>query len=389
MNFEGISAIVFVVLVSAFLFFRRKKIKIEKVLYPAVYFILYRTKLGIKLMDRIAQKCRKTWHYFNYFSIGLGFLGMAAICFLLLHNLYSIFFIPGAVSGVGLVLPFKVKGAFFVPFFYWIIAILVIATVHESFHGIIARYYNIKLKSSGFAFLAILAPIIPAAFVEPDEKTLFKRPVKQQLAVFSAGATSNIILGAVFLLIILFVVQPLTSSMFQGQVSVAEVTKGAPADLAGLKVDETLVFVDDVMINSSDDFINVMANKTPGSNIQIKTDSKNYAVTLAKNPKNESKSYIGISILQKSVPTEAAKQKYGGFIPAAILWLTGLFFFLYVLNLGIGLFNLVPVGPIDGGRMLNIALKKYFKKNGAKIFKFVSILFLLVIIINIAMSFIK
>ena len=77
---------------------------------------------------------------------------------------------PAASSGVGLVLPFKAKGVFYVPFFYWIISIFVIAVVHEFSHGLIARANNIKVKSSGFAFLALLVPIIPAAFVEPDEK---------------------------------------------------------------------------------------------------------------------------------------------------------------------------------------------------------------------------
>ena len=33
-----------------------------------------------------------------------------------------------------------------------------------------------------------------------------------------------------------------------------------------------------------------------------------------------------------------------------------------MLNFGIGLFNLVPVGPIDGGRMFQLAMYKLFGK---------------------------
>jgi membrane-associated protease RseP (regulator of RpoE activity) len=287
------------------------------------------------------------------------------------------------------VLPFKVKGAFFVPFFYWILAILIIATVHESFHGIISRYYDIKVKSSGFAFLAILAPIIPAAFVEPDEKTLFKRPLKQQLAVFSAGAASNLILGAVFLLILMFVAAPISGAIYNTQVNVAELTEGAPAETSGLQLDEQILFVDNISINSSDSFIESLANKTPGDVVVIKTHDDEYKITLGKNPKNESKAYLGLSIMQNSVTKPEIAAKYGSFLPAAFLWFIGLLFFLYALNVGIGIFNLVPVGPIDGGRMLKLTLEKYFKKHGTKIFKVISTLFLVVIIINLLASFIK
>ena len=61
---------------------------------------------------------------------------------------------------------------------------------------------------------------------------------------------------------------------------------------------------------------------------------------------------------------------------------------LYILNLGIGLFNLLPLGPVDGGRMLQTALLRFFSEKRANaIWKNVSIFFLMVIIFNIAMGF--
>src|SRR3989338_5431196 len=120
---------------------------------------------------------------------------MILISYGLINNIYVIFTKPEATPGVGLVLPFKAKGVFFVPFFYWMISLFVIAIVHEFSHGLIARANNLKVKSSGFAFVGLIVPIIPAAFVEPDEKELRKRLHREQLNVFSSGPLSNVALG--------------------------------------------------------------------------------------------------------------------------------------------------------------------------------------------------
>jgi membrane-associated protease RseP (regulator of RpoE activity) len=59
------------------------------------------------------------------------------------------------------------------------------------------------------------------------------------------------------------------------------------------------------------------------------------------------------------------------------------------LNIGIGLFNLLPLGPIDGGRMLKASLDKFIKdeKKAEMIWKRVSLFFLAVVIINLLFGF--
>jgi len=67
-----------------------------------------------------------------------------------------------------------------------------------------------------------------------------------------------------------------------------------------------------------------------------------------------------------------------------------LLYWLYLLNIGIGLFNLVPLGPIDGGLMMKEVLKKWFnKKTAKKIFSFISSAFLIMILINILHGFVR
>ena len=128
--------------------------------------------------------------------------------------IWQLFFIYENEYEVGgaFVLPIKTESGihgdlpiFYVPFFEWIIALIVIAIVHEFAHGVVSKRFNIKIKSSGFAFLGIFAPILPAAFVEPDEKQIKKASFFEKVSVYGAGSTSNFLFGIVFLLLFLLI----------------------------------------------------------------------------------------------------------------------------------------------------------------------------------------
>ncbi len=375
-----------------FLYSKRKKIVIQKILFPFLYFSMYKTKLGLKSMDNMAKKHPKFLRYLAYVGIAIGFLGMAAMSVMLVNNFYNLITKPAAVSGVGVVLPFQVKGAFYVPFFYWIISIFLLALVHEFSHGVIARLYKIKIKSSGLAFLNIFVPVIPAAFVEPDEKELRKRPKIQQLSIFAAGPFSNIIFAFVVLAIMGLVMAPISNAVFDyNGILVTGFTPGNetfPAENAGITENELIIGVDNVPISTVENFTEIMQTKTPGESIVITTNVTDYNITLTESPDNKSMGYLGIYLTQNQEIKENILQKYGKIIPDIFIWFVGLFYWLYVLNLGIGLFNLVPLGPIDGGRMLQLLMHKLFKKKkGDKIWKAISFIFLSLIVINILFAF--
>ncbi|MEM4336678.1 MAG: site-2 protease family protein, partial [Candidatus Woesearchaeota archaeon] len=358
--------------------------------FPVFYFILYKTKLGIKLMDSFSKKKRLV-KLFSSISIYVGFGGMLLICFLLVYNLYKVVFVPSVTSGVALVLPVKVKGAFFVPFFYWIISIVVIASVHEFCHGWVARHHNIKIKSSGFAFLALFLPIVPAAFVEPDEKQLARKKKKQQLQVFAAGPFSNILLGFFFLALFGLVGSHIVEAVmdFQG-VSITTIANDSVLLPLNISVNDSIIAVDNINTTYIEDFKKIMENKSAGQQILLSTNKGNYSVILGKNPKNASKGYLGVTVSQNKKIKQEVLKEYGVFLPNAAVWVVGLFFWLYVLNLGIGIFNLVPVGPVDGGRMLFVGLQKYFTREKAqRISSWVSFFFLVIIVLNIVVGFLK
>ena len=377
-----------------FLYINRKKIIIQKIFYPFFYFAMYKTKIGLELMDRMAKKHPKLLKYLAYSGIVIGFLGMVIMSVLLIQNFYGLVTKPAAVSGVGMVVPFKVKGAFYVPFFYWIISIFLLALVHEFSHGVVARLYKIKIKSSGLAFLNIFVPVIPAAFVEPDEKELRERPHIQQLSIFAAGPFSNIIFAFVVLAIMGLVFAPVSNAIFNYDgVLVTGFTPGNetfPAEEAGMTENELIIGIDNMPITTVENFTKIMQNKTPSESIVITTNVTDYNITLAESPDNKSMGYLGIYLTQNQEIKENVLQKYGKILPDVFIWFVGLFYWLYVLNLGIGLFNLVPLGPIDGGRMLQLAMHKLFKKkNGDKIWKAISFVFLGLVLINVLWPFIQ
>ena len=392
MDIQTICAFIFIGCMLLFLYANRKKIVIQKIFYPFLYFVMYRTKLGLKLMDRMARKHPKFLKYLAYVGIVIGFLGMALISFSLIENIYKMITATTAVAGVALVLPLKVKGAFYVPFFYWVISIFLLAVVHEFSHGVIARLYKIKIKSSGLAFLNIIVPVIPAAFVEPDEKELRKRPKMQQLSVFAAGPFSNIIFAFVVLAIMGLVIAPVSNAIFNYDgVLVTGFTPGNetfPAENAGMTENELIIGIDEVPISTVENFTKIMQNKIPGETVIITTNITDYNITLTENPDNESKGYLGIYLTQNQDVKENILQKYGKILPDIFVWFVGLFYWLYLLNLGIGLFNLAPLGPIDGGRMLQLLMYKLFKKKKGDIFwKAISYIFLALIIINLLFAF--
>src|SRR3989338_11204159 len=314
MDAESVAAVIFVFLLSIFLFRKRKAIQWNG-FFPVAYFAMLRTKLGLRYMDVIAQKFPKTIRVFGYLGIIIGFLGMGALAFELVKNLVTVFIVKEAVPGVVPVLPIKVEGVFYVPFFYWIISIFIIAVVHEFAHGVVARAHNISVKSSGFAFLGILVPIIPAAFVEPDEEDLGKEKTRKQLAVFAAGPFSNIILAflslLIFILIANFALGPMiqqTGVEISGYYVVDNVT--SPAEDAGVQVGEVITKINAKEMKTVQEFRDYLGKEVKaGETVELVTNRTSYQITLKQKPGDGEEPYLGVYVKQGSEINPGFKEK--------------------------------------------------------------------------------
>ncbi|HIG95971.1 TPA: PDZ domain-containing protein [Candidatus Woesearchaeota archaeon] len=388
MDIQVIAAISFIVLLAVVVFLERKKLVIQKVLFPLIYIALYRTKLGLKQMDQLAKRFPRALRFLGSTGVVIGFLGMALICYKLIENAYKIFFLKEAVPGVGVLQPFSktLPGTVYVPFFYLLLSLFVLVIVHEFSHGVIARVYNMKVNSSGFAVLAVLIPVFPAAFVEPDEKELVKRSAWQQMSVFAAGPFANIITAILVIVAMILIAMPVGKYVVQsdGVVVNGFVEEGVyPAQQSGLLKGSLITHLDNERVTSLKDFTKVMQNKKPGDSVVIATNVSTYTTSLVSNPVDTQRAYMGVLVSDHGQWNANFIERYGEGTAKTVIWLMGLLFWLYVLNLGVGLFNLVPIPLLDGGRMLQTGLHALFGKKreylARKTWKTVGLFFVLLI----------
>ena len=385
MNYDLISLIIFFLILFVIFKWKRDKFEVQgKIL------ALYRTKIGIKAMDSLASKFPRFWKIIGFLGILTGFAGMILIFYILINGTYKLITVPSAPPTIAPVLPgVSIPGLPTLSFWHWIIAIFIVATVHEFSHGILARANNVKVKSSGFAFLG---PIL-AAFVEPDEKELSKKKKFAQLSVFAAGPFSNIVLGLIIVLISSITIVPLVASITEySGVQVVSVEENLPASEAGLQPNDILLEVNNIKVKTTENFTEIMKTTKPNQKITITTTNKTFTLTTKEHPQGKPQGYIGIVTSPvKSGIKEDAKEKYGSFLPALIIWLSRLIFWLYVINLGVGLFNLLPIGPLDGGRMFFVAALGMFKneKIAKRIFMIITLIGLALIFINLLPFIIK
>ena len=377
MNYDLLFLVIFGLVVLGIMLLNKKRTEIQKIAFPILYMIIYRTKWGLSSMDKLAKKFPKTLTVLSYISICLGYLGMAFITFFLFKGLYDVLFF-NAPSPVGLVLPGveTVPGLPKLSFWHWIISIFVLASVHEFSHGVFARLNKIKVKSSGFALLGIILPVVPAAFVEPDEKSMAKASKKAQLSVLAAGSFANFLTAIVAFLIFGFVLGPAVAGMIETTgVLIAGIEEGGPAEISGLPINESILAVNNIPVENIAQFKAEMDKYAPYEKISIQTESSTYYITLTESPEDSSKGYLGVFL--------SAKEQT--FFIKALIWLTLLFSWLFLINLGVGMFNLLPLGILDGGKMFYLAIL-HFTKNETltkKIWKYTNILLIMVLLILI------
>ena len=416
-NLDLIFALIFYGLILIIFFKTRKRWDVHGIL------ALFKTKIGISLMNKLAKKDTKPVILFGTFisivsiiiifigisfsktyligiggiflTIGLlmaipikilghigvatGFIGMAFIFFILIKSSFTLFLVEGAPPSVAPVLPgVKIPGLPTLSFWHWIISIFLLAIVHEFSHGILARAYDLKVKSSGFGFLG---PIL-LAFVEPDEKQVAKSSKKAQLGLFAAGPFANFIFALLILLVSLFILAPLSSSVFEYDgIAISGFIPDYPAEKSGLKTPFVINSVNGIRTLSLPEFLNVTQNIKPNQEIMLNTDQGTVTITTTSDPNNSSRGFIGIQGITQKTKT---KENISNFVGSFFTWISLLFMWLFFINVGVGLFNLLPLGPIDGGRMFYVASLKIFKneKKAKKIWMFTMYLVLFLIIIN-------
>jgi len=332
-------------------------------------------------MEKIGTKYREQVKLIGYMGIGVGFLGMIFILYSLFQNLYHVITVPTAQSGISLVIPgVKIPGSPLTPplIIGWI-ALFAVILVHEFSHGVVSIAHHVKVKSSGIVFFGPLM----GAFVEPDEKEMAKKHETAQYSIFAAGPWSNVILALCAMLLLSFAVAPTIDVLTTPTgFSVSTVQDGYPAQLAGLPNNTLITAINNVTITDAQGFVNVLSKVSPKETVVI-TGDKEYTITTVAHPDDTTKAYLGISGFENQVT-----HTYPGIfstIGLAILQVVkDILSWIGLLSLGIGLANLLPLGPVDGGRMMGLASEKiHGEKKGKKVWVKISGFVLLLLLVNL------
>ena len=276
----------------------------------------------------------------------------------------------------------------YLPIIYGWIAIFIGIVIHELSHGVIARAVDVPVRSSGI-MLFLFLPI--GAFVEVDDTKLDSTSFTKSGRIIAAGAGSNIVVGLISLLLLVGVVN--TMEPVADGIPVSQIVVDSPANIAGLLPGDIVTHLNNIPVTDSDSFSQNFDSLSPGDSIvltiQRQSVTSDYEIVLSGRPDNPEEAFIGImrpsvdideslsryqnglslspNILvyfsfpssdSYSVPFSSSMQNfYTSSLGNQYTVLTNLLFWVWFINFNLGIFNALPLGPLDGGQAFKRGLK--------------------------------
>lgn len=356
--------------------------------------LILRTTKGLQLMENLSKIRFIPWLSSISFIL-FPLLSIFAILFLLL-TLSLFLMVPEVREVAREVGP---QGALlipglnpFLPIAYGWVAIFVGIVIHELSHGVIARNLDIPVKSAGLLFLVVL-PI--GAFVEVDDQKMDNISFKKSGRIIAAGSGSNLFVAIISLLLLVSVVntmQPVAQGIAVGQIVV-----DSPAYEAGILPGDIITHLNNVPTPNSNIFSTNFDNFSPGDEIVLTVQRQHmqfdYGLILSNHPNNNDMPFIGVIrppvdiddslemyktglslspnfFLYLSFPTGSSfgipfsssmQNFYTSSLGDSYLILSNLFFWIWFINFNLGVFNALPLGPLDGGQAFKRGLNSIAK----------------------------
>lgn len=346
--------------------------------------LMLKTKKFRGFIDKLANFSPKFWRWYMNVGIVICFIAMIFMTGLLIQSLSTVFTTPT----VSILIPgVEVPGSpIFIPFLSGIIALAILIVVHEFSHGILARVEGIDIKSIG----VLLFVILPGAFVEPDEEQIEKASRKSKLRIYGAGSMANIILAIIALLLFAGIGNLAYPAVYDSQgVEIVQVLDGTPAQ-GHLKESMVINQINNHIVKNATSYSDAVLSLKPNTKAHISTNTGTYTFKLGTNPNNKSLGYMGIKAQQHTVIKENIKKTYGDVLPWGLMVLEDLLKWIYIINLSVGLFNLLPMKPLDGGLMLKEVLSYKFKEENVKLITdFFTCFIAIIIVFSLVMSIIS
>jgi membrane-associated protease RseP (regulator of RpoE activity) len=286
--------------------------------YYGIFGIL-RTSLGLKTIETVGKY--KIWQKISILLIPICIIISMMTFYMLIDSTLQLFngTVPKESSK-----PVIFLFGNMIPWIPGIVALIIGITFHEMAHGIVARSFNLNIKSTGL-LLALGIPL--GAFVEIGDE--FKNASKKvRGAIASAGPIANVIIFFIAMLItpyIYGITTPLT---------ITTITEDYPA-YGKLMEGDVIYSISGKNVNSLSDFYSVIKDIKPNKKITISILRDNQIKTIELTTSEDGK--IGIIV-------EPSKNLM--FILQTLYWTS-------MLNLMLGFFNLLPALPLDGFHVWN------------------------------------
>jgi membrane-associated protease RseP (regulator of RpoE activity) len=379
---DTLTAFALIAIIWLVVYFIAQTIGVEKLQERGIdagvpFFFMWRTQRLNAFLTRMCKKFPKV-----FFNIGIvvGFGGMIFAFWMFGDNLLKFFIQPAAAGGVVPIIPgVTITG---LPLIYLLVALAVTLLTHEFAHGLASSKDDITIKSSGL--LAFL--ILFGAFVEPDEEEFEKEATPQaRMRMLAAGSFANLAWGIVFLIILLNF-NPMVSIAYNppSGAYIYSLQEGSPAAEA-LEVGDVIIGLNDTIISNWTAVSIFMGDAEAGSQLTIHTLDGDVTIILAASELNASRGYMGVFGADYWEP----KPGWDLFLtPMFVFHLNQVVFWCYLILLSVALFNLLPIPPLDGDKLLSNGLSLFIKDE--KKIKYIMwpmrIAALLIVVLSIVLS---
>ncbi|MEM5832187.1 MAG: M50 family metallopeptidase [Candidatus Aenigmatarchaeota archaeon] len=350
----------------------KKKIKFEKV-------IMFRySDTFVKKLENFTIEKNKFFSFFSLISLIISIPTISLIVYFLISSFIQL------QPSVALVLPsvagYKYPGPIVsVPFFYWIISIFLIVLFHETMHAVIAINNKIKVKKYGIIYLLFI-PI--GAFVDIDEKKLKNSNLTTKIKIYSAGSLGNFLLSLISFILIYSALSLFNFLTEDKGVYFDSLIPNSPAEKVNLS--GVIYQINETKIKNIYDLNNFLLNRSPGERIKIYTSSGEYELELGE---MNNRSFIGINNVKTYFVYKNTNKKVEEILISSFSHFLILLRWILILSLGVGLANMLPIIPLDGGLVIkDIMIKILGERKGEKFAKIVSTIFILLIFASLILS---
>lgn len=392
MGFLAQNSIFYVLIAWVIIFAIAKASKLDKHGFEIKpYSLTYKNQNVQLILTRLLNRTQRATKIFSNTSVVLGFIMMGLGFWYLASNLSNFFVKPESFSEMTVLIP-GVTIQSTANIAYFLLAVPIVLVIHEGAHGIVATLEKIKIKTGGFAvFIALFA-----GFVEPDEEEFAKAKKLSRLRVIGAGATSNVLFSFIIAALLIFnpafalIMPENIRGVFYTEplgVPIVSVTEGSGAEKAGLLKDDIITAINGIHISLPQDFAQIKLKPGDTATVSVIRSGNALQIPVMVSASKDDPEKGMLGILRAALPS------YQPVVPYYIHWSPEVFMFLlwlWMLSFFIGIFNMLPLPILDGGKFIHSIIEKKISESAIKaiMFSLYSVTFVL-FGLNIALSAVK